>query len=81
MISQIKLTRHAIERFNERIGKASVDQIWTELERASLKHLDVLGKKKKKRRHVYIPTPIAVFVGSVVNGELVIKTVLQRGAA
>ena len=79
MISQIKLTHHAIQRFNERIGTATPDDIMHELYRAREKHLDILGKRKA--RHVYIPSPVAVFVGCVKNGQIIIKTVLQRGAA
>lgn len=79
MFSQIKLTHHAIRRFNERIGSASADDVLDELYRAREKHLDVLNRKKAK--HVYIPSPVAVFVGCVRNGQVIIKTVLQRGAA
>ena len=80
MKREIKVTQHAVERFNERIGQASVADVIAELHRADPKHFGVIHKRKTMK-HLFIPSPVAVFVGCIEGGRAIIKTVLKREAA
>jgi hypothetical protein len=83
MKAQINLTHHAVIRFNERIGSASLADITDELGRAKSKHLRKLDKVKnvKRTKTVYVPTPKAIFICAATRGVANVVTVLSRDVA
>ena len=80
MTRPVRITRHAVVRFNERVGEAGPDDVMAELLRAREKHLDRL-RAGPVRTSIYVPSPQAVFVGYVTQEAAVIQTVLARGVA